>query len=210
MDDDARQQALLSALVTEHFVLQSARAVTTSEANGRASLYLTLVSGAVIALGFVAQVGEEFGAFAAAVLPALLLLGEFTYVRLLENSIEDVLLFQAIQRIRRWYLSLGPDAAEFFADARPGQVGLAMYAGNVQFLFTAASMVAAINATLVGAAVALLLRALDLVGLAPAIAVGALVAAACYAAHFRHALRRFDTLTATAAALARGGAGDPR
>jgi hypothetical protein len=62
MDDDARQQALLNALVTEHLVLQSARGVTTSEATGRAWLYLTSLTGALIALGCVAQVGQEFGA----------------------------------------------------------------------------------------------------------------------------------------------------
>lgn len=34
----------MSALVTEHFVLQSARSTTVSEAVGRASVYLTCVS----------------------------------------------------------------------------------------------------------------------------------------------------------------------
>ena len=53
-------------------------------------------------------------------LPALFLLGEFTYVRLLENSIEDVLLQRSIKRIRRYYLELHPDAAEFFGDAADG------------------------------------------------------------------------------------------
>jgi hypothetical protein len=41
MDDDAKQQALLGALVTEQFVLQTARGVATGEAGGRASPYLT-------------------------------------------------------------------------------------------------------------------------------------------------------------------------
>jgi hypothetical protein len=78
MNDDGRQQAFMSAQVTERFVLQSARGATTSEASGRAALYLTSVTGALVALGFVAQVGEQFDAFAA-VLPAVFLLGEFTY-----------------------------------------------------------------------------------------------------------------------------------
>ena len=70
--------ALLSVLVPEHFVLQSARGAATSEAGIRASLYLTSLTGALVALSFIAQVGEQFDAFAAAVLPALFLLGEFT------------------------------------------------------------------------------------------------------------------------------------
>jgi hypothetical protein len=154
MNDDSRQQAFMSALVTEHFVLQSARGVATSEANGRAALYLTSLTGALVALGFVAQVGEQFDAFAAAVLPALFLLGEFTYVRLLENSIEDWLLQRSIQRIRRYYLALVPEAAAFFGDAdvdrKPSST---MYRSSAQLLFTAASMIAAINAILSGAGV---------------------------------------------------------
>jgi hypothetical protein len=37
MNDDGRQQAFMSALVTEHFVLQSAPGATISEASGRAA-----------------------------------------------------------------------------------------------------------------------------------------------------------------------------
>ncbi len=38
---------------TEHFNLQTARALTVSEANGRASIYLAALSGNLIALAFV-------------------------------------------------------------------------------------------------------------------------------------------------------------
>jgi hypothetical protein len=40
-----------------------------SRTRDRASLYLTTLTGALVALGFIAQVGEQFDAFAAAVLP---------------------------------------------------------------------------------------------------------------------------------------------
>jgi hypothetical protein len=46
-------QAFMSALVTEHFVLQSARS-TTSEAVGRSAVYLTCVSSSLVAFGFFA------------------------------------------------------------------------------------------------------------------------------------------------------------
>ena len=151
MDDDAKQQALLSALVTEHFVLQSARGVATSEAASRSALYLTFLSGALIALGFIAQVAERFDTFAAAVLPAIVVLGEFTYLRLLENSIEDVLFQRRINRVRRWYLGLHPDAAPFFGDVlgdpRSSPV---LYRSSLQLLLTAASMVAAVNSMVAG------------------------------------------------------------
>jgi hypothetical protein len=192
MNDDGRQQAFMSALVTEHFVLQSARGATISEASGRAALYLTSVTGALVALGFVAQVGEHFDAFAAAVLPAVFLLGEFTYVRLLENSIEDVLFHRGIQRIRRYYLGLVPEAAEFFGDAEADRMpSAAMYRSSAQLLFTAASMVAAINGILGGAGVTLLLRALDLAGLGVAVLAGVAAAVLAFALHLWHQRRRF-------------------
>jgi hypothetical protein len=221
MDNDAKQQALLSALVTEHFVLQSARGVATSEAGIRASLYLTSLTGALVALGFIAQVGEQFDAFAAAVLPALFLLGEFTYVRLLENSIEDVLLQRSIKRIRRYYLELHPDGAEFFGDAAdgpgrlaptvPGRLGgvagRVMYHSWVQLLFTAASMVAAINSILGGAAVALLVRRLDLAGEGPAAVIGVMAAVVLFAIHVWYERHRFRRLVDRPTVADRGSAG---
>jgi hypothetical protein len=207
MNDDSKQQAFMSALVTEHFVLQSARGVTTSEANGRAALYLTSLTGALVALGFLAQVGEQFDAFATAVLPALFLLGEFTYVRLVENSIEDWLLQRSIQRIRRYYLALVPEAATFFGDAdvdrKPSP---AMYRSSAQLLFTAASMIAAINAILGGAGVTLLVRALDLAGLGTAALAGAAAAVLVFGLHLWHQRRRFGQTVPGLAAAEAGGA----
>jgi hypothetical protein len=39
MEQQAREQAFITALVTEHFALQSARSATIGEANGRAAIY---------------------------------------------------------------------------------------------------------------------------------------------------------------------------
>ena len=85
MDDD-RQQAFMTALVTEHFVLQGARGQTNAEMTGRAALYLATVSSTLIALGFVARDRSAFVPFAAAVIPSLLILGEFTFIRLVAAS----------------------------------------------------------------------------------------------------------------------------
>src|SRR4051794_17230511 len=48
---------------TEHFNLQTARALTVSEANGRASIYLAALSGNLIALAFVGQMSRLGAAF---------------------------------------------------------------------------------------------------------------------------------------------------
>src|SRR5438270_217302 len=84
MDDKERQSALLSALTTEHFVLQAASSATVSDATARASIYIMFLSTSVVAMGFASQSRDAFGPFAASVLPALFLLGVFTVIRLLD------------------------------------------------------------------------------------------------------------------------------
>jgi hypothetical protein len=71
-----RRRQLLQALTTEHFTLQTARSATIADSNGRSALYLATVSSAVVAL---------------ALLPALVLLGVLTYLRLVQTAIEDLI-----------------------------------------------------------------------------------------------------------------------
>jgi hypothetical protein len=66
MEQQAREQAFITALVTEHFVLQSARSATIGEANGRAAIFLSAVSSALVAFGFLAQVATGLEPFVAA------------------------------------------------------------------------------------------------------------------------------------------------
>ena len=75
-------KALLTALTTEHFTLQTARSQTASESASRASLYILSVSSALVALGFIgqaSQIGTTFHVFALTVLPTLYVLGVFTF-----------------------------------------------------------------------------------------------------------------------------------
>ena len=70
---------------TEHFNLQTARALTVSEANGRASIYLAALSSNLIALAFIGQMsrlGTAFYAFALILLPVLAFVGTVTFLRL--------------------------------------------------------------------------------------------------------------------------------
>jgi hypothetical protein len=83
-------QAFMSALVTERFVLQSARSTTVSEAVGRSAVYLTCVSSAVVALRVSSPPQHRLAPVVATVLPALIVLGIFTFVRLVETSVENV------------------------------------------------------------------------------------------------------------------------
>ena len=120
--------AALSALTTEHYTLQSARAATTHESNGRASLYLASVAGGVVALAFVAEstgtTSPSARLFAATVLAALVLMGLLTHQRLVHLAVEDAVLGQAIARIRSSYLHAAPEIAPYLllptADGRDG------------------------------------------------------------------------------------------
>jgi hypothetical protein len=106
--------ALVSALTTEHYTLQSSRASTIVEANGRSSLFLSAVSGATVALALVAQLdrmGETFTVFAFSILPALLMLGVMSYARLADLAVHDAYYARAIGRIRSFYFDVAGDDA---------------------------------------------------------------------------------------------------
>ena len=118
MDDKQRQDAFMSALVTEHFVLQTGANATVSEMGTRASLYVLALSSALVAMGFAAQSREVFVPFVATVLPAVFLLGLFTVVRLVDALLEYNYFLTGIARIRGYYRTLTLETADFFAPER--------------------------------------------------------------------------------------------
>lgn len=199
-EDDAR---LLTALTTEHFALQSMRSTITGESGSRAALYIGALSSALVALAFSGQFEDAFAPFAAAVFPAILVLGVFTYVRLAEISVEDLHYLHQIQRIRGYYRGLSPRAAAYFPneELRSDQALFAAMAikprQRFQFLYTAASMVGAINSIVAGVGAALLLDGAFDVARGASIAVGIVVALAAMALHGVDEVRRFARLHAT-------------
>jgi len=185
-------QAFMSALVTEHFVLQSARSTTVSEAVGRSAVYLTCVSSALVAFGFAAAT-DRLAPVVATVLPALIILGVLTFVRLVETSVENVVFLRRMEAIRRYYGALDPAAAAFFASAGDSATtalaSTGMRSGVIEMFFTGASMIAAVTSILVGVGTALLL---DIAGvpLFAAVAAGVVVGFLAYALHMRWMYRR--------------------
>jgi hypothetical protein len=112
-----QRQAFMQALTTEHFTLQTARAVAVSEGNGRTALYVGALSSTLVALALVAQrspLGEVFFVVALTILPAVFFLGLVTYVRVLQSSVEDILYARAINRIRHYYTEIDPSRAHYF------------------------------------------------------------------------------------------------
>lgn len=160
MDDKERQAAFMTALTTEHFVLQTAASATVSEAAARSSLYVLSLSSSLVAMGFASRSQEVFLAFAAAILPAMFLLGLFTIVRLIDTGIENQQFLTGIARIRGYYRTLTPEAALYFAaeNGRWPEVPSPpqRFGSLVAFITTAASMIAFINSIVAGAGVTLL------------------------------------------------------
>jgi hypothetical protein len=55
MEDHSTNAAFISALTTEHFVLQTAATPTIAEAAARSTLYVMALSSALVAMGFASQ-----------------------------------------------------------------------------------------------------------------------------------------------------------
>jgi hypothetical protein len=159
----------MTALTTEHFVLQTAASTTVTEASSRASLYLMTVSSSLVAIGFTSGT-SAFTPLISTVIPLVVVLGIFTIVRLVDTGVENVVMQTSIGRIRAYYATLAPDAATFFAQsddmgresaamltrrtepvpARPRRAWMGLKA-----FFTMASMIAVLNSVVAGAGITL-------------------------------------------------------
>ena len=162
MDEQSERTALLAALTTEHFVLQTANNSTYAEASARSTLYVMALSSSLVAMGFVAGSPEVLIPFAAIVLPAVFVLGIFTVARLVETGLESMHCLKEIARIRAYYRSLGPAAAQHFSPESgrwPEAAPPALRLGRTPAFFgTTASMIAVINNVVAGVAIAFLVR----------------------------------------------------
>ncbi len=209
MADSSDRQALLSALTTEHFTLQSAKASTISDSSSRSSLYLGSVSSALIALAFIGQIsalGQIFFLFGLTVLPTLFFLGLVTYVRVLQSMAEDVLYARSINRIRRYYAKIEPGQAHYFAfsGGEEGQGTLTevvLHYSRWQLLFTTASTIAVINSVVGGVAVALTVSVAMQGSLFSSILSGIVFGAVAIAIHLVHQFRHIQTMEAKIASL---------
>ena len=163
MADVPDRQELLTALTTEHFTLQGARAQAATESASRASIYILSVSSALLALGFVgqrSQLGRPFDIFALIVLPTVYVLGVFTFVRVVECSAEDYRYGMAINRIRHYYKEIAGDQARLFLlsghDDGPGVFGnAAIPAEGRRHYFSFATVVAVIDSVVGGSTIAI-------------------------------------------------------
>ena len=192
-----RPQAFYNALLTEHFVLQSVRGVTVSESSSRASIYLMTLSSSLVAFGFLAQTPFALG-FLGVMIPVIVILGFFTYERLIQTSLEDVAALDAIQRIRRHYAKLLPGAEEFFPAPRGRHalnelLDIGTHGSWRGVFFTMSTAIAVVNSIVAGAGVSILVAAIGISD-AGSIAVGLSFGLILAILHGLYQIRRYNRM----------------
>jgi hypothetical protein len=107
----------LQILSTEHWSLLASRSLAWNESFSRAGMFLTTLTGSIVALALVAQAaafGEGFTLFALVILPVVLFIGVATSIRLGASNYHEALCVIGMNRIRAAYLELAPDLARYF------------------------------------------------------------------------------------------------
>lgn len=195
--DRVPEQVQLQILSTEHWSLLATRSLAWNEAFSRAGMFLTTLSGAMVALALVAQASgfsDDFALFALVVLPITLFVGVTTFLRLGAANFHDAICVMGMNRIRGAYLELAPGLDRYFVmsandDARGIALTTGVRAGSVAHLLSGTpTLVMVLNATLAGMIVVLaILRAHGATPMA-LVSGGAVFAVAVWL-HLRHARR---------------------
>ena len=190
-------------LATEHWSLLATRSMTWNEVFSRATMFITVLSAAVVALALVAQAtafGPDFRLFALLVLPIVLLVGVATTIRLGDANADDFGLVVGMNRLRHAYLELAPELEPYFVTGchDDGASILRSYGlgsghfGFSRFFSATPNLVAALDIVVVGVLAALVAESLA-ASSAATVAVGivaALAAAFGYGALVYRAVAR--------------------
>jgi hypothetical protein len=197
--DSATRALRVQLLSVEHWSLLATRSLSWNESFTRAGMFLTLLTGSIVALALVAQAtdfGPGFLLFALLLLPVVLFVGLATFVRLVEVNNEDVVWVRGMNRLRRAYLELDPGIEPHlvtgWTDDPAGLLrtyGAASAEPSVLHgLVTTPAMIACVNAMLAAVLGALVVSAFGVV-MVPAAAVGALIFAVVIGGSYLFALR---------------------
>ncbi|HSK93395.1 MAG TPA: hypothetical protein VLA76_04980 [Candidatus Angelobacter sp.] len=188
-------------MATEHWSLLASRNLAWTESFTRASMFLSTLSFAVVAMALVGQAtafGEEFRVFALVLLPVVLFLGIATSLRMDSANHHDALCVIGMNRIRAGYLEIAPDLERFFVMGTTDDFDgitktMAILPGRSTFINlvgASPTLLAVLNSVLVGAIVALVTIQIGL-GMAAAVILGAVafvISAGVWATATRHML----------------------
>lgn len=189
----------LDILTTEHWSLLSTRALGYQEMFARATIFIAILSGTVVALALLAQAtrfSRETLWVALLMIPVDLFIGIATFVRSVKINLEDARWVTGMNLLRGAYLKIAPDLEQFFVAAHTTDAGArALHHGSPQrlanlreSLTTTSGTVATLNSVLAGAIAgdigALLGRSTG-----SSVLVGAIVSIVSGALHVRYAAR---------------------
>jgi ABC-type transport system involved in cytochrome bd biosynthesis fused ATPase/permease subunit len=189
-------------LTAEHSSLLLTRSITWNEMFSRATMFITILSAAIVALALVAQAtnfGPNFRLFALLVLPVVFLVGFVTFIRLGEANTDDIGLVIGMNRLRNAYLELAPELQPYFTTGHFDDhasilqsYGLGYRQSFSRYLGGTPALVGMINAVVVGIIAALVADALGAPSTVDAVVgvVAALAAAAGHAALMSRAIQR--------------------
>jgi hypothetical protein len=125
----------LQVLATEHWSLLATRSLTYTEALGRVTIFLAILSGAVITLALVAQAdqfGPTFAWIAIPLLAVVLFTGAATVARLSRLNREDYRWVIGMNRLRHAYLERHPELEPFLITSANDDVRGAMQTLGVE------------------------------------------------------------------------------
>ncbi len=179
----------LQVLATEHWGLLATRSLAWNESFTRAGMFLSALSGAIVALALVAQAtefGGEFSLFALVILPVVLFIGVTTFVRMGTSNDYDAMCVIGMNRIRRAYMEIVPEVEQYlvmgtYDDPKSINLSMGMRPTRSNFvvdvIVSTPFVVCAINSVIAGVIGALIARQLDVGTLAAVIlaAVGVLI-----------------------------------
>jgi hypothetical protein len=168
--DDVTPAMRLQILSTEHWSLLASRSLAWNESFSRAGMFLTTLTGAIVALALVAQAsgfGDPFTLFALVILPVVLLIGVATWIRLGASNYHEAQCVIGMNRIRAAYLELAPDVERYFVmSAHDDPPGIAVTMGVLpgggvlfwllQILSGTGTVVMILNAVITGVLTALI------------------------------------------------------
>lgn len=160
-------------LATEHWNVLGTRSMTWAEASSRTTVFLTVLSAAVVALALVADATGfkgSFLTFAMVLLPVVLFLGTATFARLVQINAHDLYYVIAMNRLRHAYLELAPELEPYFTTSQyDDEAGITVtysfgesttFRPWLQFMITTPTVIASINSALLAAGATLFMNRL--------------------------------------------------
>ena len=128
----------------------AARSSTIAESTGRATMFLSAVSGGLVALGLVAtaaKAGAAFYMFGLILLPTLAFVGLATFHRVLQSGIEDLAYARRIAQLRDYYFDHAPEVTGYLPSPAEGLPAPGLGIGLWQQFVTVAGMVSTTHGT---------------------------------------------------------------